>query len=71
MKYAFRDFVTRLIKAIIDVICIVHSEDIKKVPLKGHVDFSRQPHQFHGSGDLFYLHAAPPHHRHRQGGNLG
>jgi 1-acyl-sn-glycerol-3-phosphate acyltransferase len=35
MKYAFRDFVTRLIKAIIDVICNVHSEDIKKVPLKG------------------------------------
>ena len=35
MKYAFRDFVTRIIKAIIDVICIVHAGDINKVPLKG------------------------------------
>jgi 1-acyl-sn-glycerol-3-phosphate acyltransferase len=35
MKYAFRDFVTRIIKAIIDVICLVHSEDVKKVPMQG------------------------------------
>ena len=71
MKYAFRDYVTRLIKAIIDVICDRPQRGHKKGSLKRTFDFSLQSHQFHGSGDLFYLHAAPPHHRHRQGGNLG
>lgn len=35
MKYAIRDFVTRIIKAIFDVICEVHSEDIRKIPMQG------------------------------------
>jgi 1-acyl-sn-glycerol-3-phosphate acyltransferase len=58
MKYAFRDFVTRIIKAIIDVICKVHSEDVKKVPSQGpfilaanHINFMEAV--------IFFTYAAP------------
>jgi len=35
MKYAFRDFVTRVIKAIIDVLCDIHGEELLKIPATG------------------------------------
>lgn len=35
MKYAFRDFVTRVIKAIIDVLCEIHGEELRKIPAAG------------------------------------
>jgi 1-acyl-sn-glycerol-3-phosphate acyltransferase len=35
MKYAFRDFITRVIKAIIDVLCEIHAEEIQKLPATG------------------------------------
>jgi 1-acyl-sn-glycerol-3-phosphate acyltransferase len=35
MKYAFRDFVTKVIKAIIDVLCEIHAEEIQKLPATG------------------------------------
>jgi 1-acyl-sn-glycerol-3-phosphate acyltransferase len=35
MKYAFRDFVTKVIKAIIDVLCEIHAEEIQKLPANG------------------------------------
>ena len=35
MKNTIRNFITRIIKAIIGTICIVHTEEIGKVPLKG------------------------------------
>jgi 1-acyl-sn-glycerol-3-phosphate acyltransferase len=35
MKYAFRDFVTRVIKAIIDVLCNIHGEELIKIPANG------------------------------------
>jgi 1-acyl-sn-glycerol-3-phosphate acyltransferase len=35
MRYAFRDFITRIIKAIIDFLCEIHAEEIRKVPPNG------------------------------------
>ena len=35
MKYAFRDFVTKVIKAIIDFLCEIHAEEIQKLPAHG------------------------------------
>lgn len=35
MKYAFRDFVTRLIKAIISTLCRIDSADVEKLPPTG------------------------------------
>ena len=35
MKYAFRDFVNWIIKAIIDVLCNIHGEELKKIPPTG------------------------------------
>jgi len=35
MKYAFRDFVTRVIKAIIDVLCNIHGEELINIPANG------------------------------------
>jgi 1-acyl-sn-glycerol-3-phosphate acyltransferase len=35
MKFAFRDFVTKVIKAIIDVLCDIHGEELRKIPATG------------------------------------
>jgi 1-acyl-sn-glycerol-3-phosphate acyltransferase len=58
MKFAFRDFVTRLIKAIIDILCRIDSADIVKLPPTGpfilaanHVNFLESV--------IFFTYAAP------------
>jgi 1-acyl-sn-glycerol-3-phosphate acyltransferase len=35
MKFAFRDFITKVIKAIIDVLCDIHGEELRKIPATG------------------------------------
>ena len=35
MKYVFRDIVTRVIKAIIDVLCEIHAKELQKLPATG------------------------------------
>ena len=59
MKYAFRDFVTRIIKAIIDALCNIHGEELKKFPASGPLIFASNHINFLEA--VIFFTYAPPH----------